>query len=264
MAELQAAPAAPAGYDALLAGWMRALGAISPDDAARMHDALGLTLERAATLEPFDEARHKLRALVEETARVGAIADSLVVRAETMMRDWLRAWRYTPAGVQALRDELTREASPGSARTLRRWLTELLTAIDSGELAGAAAIARIEVEAPTELAPLLDRARSATLDLLDGDADAAVAVLSEVATGDGVARRRLTAQERLLAARLAAWLAVTRLGDQRAGRALLDTALAAGGGDARAYAERAALNLLEERLDAAAADARRAVDVGPG
>ena len=148
------------------------------------------------------------------------------------------------------------------AKAAKRWLAEILTAVERGELGGARRVAALELPFPEPLGGAASDIRAA---IAGGDDAERLRLVVAVADGAIEGWEELLDDElRSTAHRIAAWQHLMLHGDLASAGAHVKQAISLQPYDARAYVERRlALNRLDGLGDAAARDAQKAIELAP-
>ena len=245
--------------------WDAALGEITRGDMRRAGRLLTDRLLDAGSVDEHTDARRTHRQLVRHAERVRGLLQDLLDRIDTLRVDWEAARRYTVAGLDDLCEELRDGFALDGAEGARRWLREVLFALEAAEGHAAERLARLDL-------PLGEDGRAAAGDLVAGirawnagDVERGLGLCRDLASGALTGRLGVTDKAvRVRAHRIAAWLCLELLADPEGARAELDHAVRLGPASARARAERAALFLRLGDVDRAISDAHRAVEANPG
>jgi tetratricopeptide (TPR) repeat protein len=244
--------------------WREALDKVTRQDVGRARALLANQLLSAESVQEFADARRQQRRLVRHAQTVTGLLADLVTRIDELQAEWEGARRYSDAGVDDLCEQLSDvfELDPPEGR--RRWLREVMKALEMAEGHAAARIAAFKL-------PLEGEERSVASELVqavhawnDGQLDTGLALTRSVA--DGTLGERLgvdDARIRGRAYRIAAWLSFVIFNDPEAARAELDAAISLLPNSGRARAERGALLLRLGEVDRATNDAHRAVEARP-
>jgi tetratricopeptide (TPR) repeat protein len=246
---------------ALADAWTARLDSLSGCDLNRMESLLDEAMQDAPADSPSMVVRPAFEALARHASAAERVATSFVRRIDVADRLWRRTRRYTEAGLAELFAELRTQLQTRPRTGARRWLEELLVAIEAAQVSAARVIAEASLPFPEELAD----GAAAIRDVLAIEPDEVPSeFLALVADGriDGW-RRVLRDELRATAQRLSAWAVVRTTGDLEAGRRLLDAAIVRDPTDARGYVERTALHRLLNDQTGAMRDAERVVELIP-
>jgi len=244
--------------------WHEALDRVTRADVGRARGLLASRLLAAEAVEEYAAARHAHRRLVRHAQHVTGLLTELVKRIEELQAEWEGERRYSETGIEDLREQLADlfELDPAEGR--RRWLREVMKAIEMAEGHAAAQIAAFELPLEGEPRTAGSELAQAVRDWNDGDLDAGLSLTDAVA--DGTLGERLGVDDvriRGRAHRIAAWLRFVIFDDPEAASAELDIAIRLLPTSGRVRAERAALLLRMEEVERATNDAHRAVEARP-
>jgi Tetratricopeptide repeat len=254
----------PRSYSRVLARWRRAVDKLSEDEIVDAKSAFDEDLRDAESADDYEDARQTLRDLAYNAEAGAKRLRTLAAYVTTLQEDWAATRRYTEAGLDALVEELTDTFGTDPVAGARRWLAELFDAIRLREYAAARTIATGGFAFADEQASGAERIERDLAAWLDGNEEAGLGLLDALARAnvDGW-KKIIDVPARTRAHRLAAWIALRRLGDPSLAAKHLDDALELDSLEGPNNAERASLDLFSGELERAAPVARRAIEFAP-
>ena len=248
----------------VLARWRRAVDKLSEDELADAKSAFEEDLRDAEFADDYAVARRTLRELASRAEAGAKRLRKLADYVTTLQDDWAARRRYTEAGLVALVDELTVTFGTDPIAGARHWLTELFDAIRLREYAAARTIATGEFAFADEQASGAERIERDLNAWLDGNEEAGLDLLDALARANVEGWKKIIdVPTRTRAHRLAAWIALRRLGAQPLAASHLDDALELDSLEGPNNAERASLHLFSGELERAAPVAQRAIEFAP-
>jgi tetratricopeptide (TPR) repeat protein len=252
-----------AQLEQLLDSWRTELGrkAEQEADARRLLDD---ALSHAPTNAAHSHVRRQLGSVARREDRRAATVHELLGRVDYLEREWRAAHRYSDTALDALLEELAEQINTNPERAARRWLTELLGAVEVRAMAASERLTGAELDWPDALTGGVERLRQAVELWGQEQAELAIETVEDmadakVAEWSGVLDEELRSR----AHQVAAWLALRRFGDAERARRHVDEAVELEPSPRGALAQRAAFFLFVGDLDLAATDAQRAIDVAP-
>jgi tetratricopeptide (TPR) repeat protein len=246
----------------LLDGWAEHLRGLSTPEPRAVQSLIEESLRDADDLTEHRRLRRRLKTLVAANTEVADHLRALIRHVESLRAEWIAFHRYTDAQLRKLEAELEEVAQGQPTRAAHMWLAEILDALRVQEWDAVLRIASWDLSLPRDLREGAATIRSALGEWRDGAAEKGLELLAAIATAalPGWADT-LDPQLRGRAHRVAAWIAVRRLGDAVRAADHLDTAVALQPYASRSHAERAALFLFLGDVDSASAAAQRAIEL---
>ncbi len=256
--------AATRSLDDVLASWETALRVPADTGLASVTPLVEEALRDAPDVDEHRRLQRRLKRLVVTSEEAAHLLRALIAGVERARWDWIAFHRYHDDQLETLRDALADEARERPERAARRWLAELFDALRTLRSDVVTTIAAWDLGLPAELAEGTAAIRDGVERWRLGDADAGLKLLEDIGAGrlpgwQSVVRAPLRAR----AYRIAAWVAVRRLGNIERAADHLDAAIELHPDGARNHAERAALALFLGEIDRAAREARRAIELDP-
>jgi tetratricopeptide (TPR) repeat protein len=250
--------------DELWQGWEAALRQVSKSDVAQVNQLLLQLLLNATSPEVHGTARRRLRRLAVLCEETSVMLHNLVRLVGVLQEEWLSSHRYTDFGLAALGKELNDLFAGRPEFGAKRWLREILDALEARESTAAERIADESLPFPEALQDGMESIRSGIRSWISGDSSTGLQLLETLATGAVPGWERVVDTGlRNRAHWLAAWLLLRTLGDEEGARQHLDRALALNPRDGHGYGVRAAYHLFVGDLDKAATDAQQAIELAP-
>jgi tetratricopeptide (TPR) repeat protein len=245
-----------------LAGRWRELLARIERDVQAGAPVIARALAMAASEDEFHEVERALRNAASHADETAASLRDAAWRVGRLRVEWEAERRHDPSEARRLWDRLAAEVSENPYEVAQRWLTALLDALDwsrwdIADLLGGA------MPWPPALREDVERLHAGVTAWARGDDSAGLAAMEALSRGEvGGLTPVLTPALIGRAHRLAAWIALRRLGDHN----LAGAHLGAGGngpGSAVMFAERAAWRLFIGDLERASEDAQQAIELAP-
>ena len=241
--------------------WKTALGEIETE-AGRARPTVERALADAASTDAFDDIDRALARIARRVNRASLAVDALRSSARELRSDWTAERRYHPAEVRMLAENLSSGVAQDPDGVARRWLAELLDALDARRWDVVEILAGGEIAWPGELESGAGAVREGLRAWVGDDFERARATLGELGRAETPGLGRvLTRGLQSRAHRLAAWISLRRLNDPDRALEHLDEAVSCYQRSGRMHAERAAFFLFVGELDRAAADAQYAIEL---
>lgn len=212
----------------------------------------------------FDELKGRLVLLSARATEIARAADDTRKRITTLRAEWVASRRWSDEGLAELATELRAHVKRDAMTGARRWLSELLDALDAQEADAVTKIAALELPWKAPLRAGSESIARAVGDWREGDPERGLELMSALAEKRGIKRWEdvPTPELRARAHRLAAWIALRRLpnSDEARARVHLDEAVRIYPYGGRMQAERAAYFLYVADFDMARTDAQHAIE----
>lgn len=263
-AGILAAPVAPsrARLIELLDGWRAELERLPDGDFGSAAALIGDALEESTEPEVYRLVGASLTAFVNESERISTAAQRLLGEYKAIEAAWRREWCYSEQGVEELRADLMARADRRADKAARRWLAQVLAAIEQADFAAVARVAAIQLPFPDELRTGADEVRSAAEAAAGGDREQLWGLIVTIARGQLPGwENQLDDDIRSMAHRIASWLSIDLHGDIAVAREHIDAAITISPYDVRAYVERSALHRIAAESDLALRDAQRVLEL---
>ena len=214
--------------------------------------------------EVHQRARVALHATAGASEGVLHTISDLDGRADLLQSEWTAKRRWIEEGLSDLETSLARLAERKPHAAAQQWIHELLDAVRAGEWDAAKSIVRISLPLPGELVEGAETIRGEFRRWLEGDEQAGLELCNALTSG-GVAGWSdvLDAQTMSRVHRVAAWLALCKLGVPDEARRHLEQAVELDPDRGLSYGDRSAYFLALGDLVAAASDAQRAIELSP-
>lgn len=220
-------------------------------------------LQKADSPEEYGRVREELVTFAAQVEEWRGKVGSWLEQADRLEAEWLERERFTDRGWAYVRASVVREFELAPIRGARKWLSEVIAALDANEIAAAKRVAAEPFSFPSQLEEGMAFVRAGVMDLGDGPLEG-LDFLNALADGDAPGWHKylptsLRSKVHIICARRIA----AAYGDAEEARAHLDAAVSLDKTSGSPYAERAAYELLAGDTDSAIGDAQRAVELGP-
>jgi tetratricopeptide (TPR) repeat protein len=241
--------------------WRITLGDIK-DEARAGRPSVELALADATSADAFDDLATVLSRAARRASRASTAIEELTAAVGRLRSDWAAEWRHNPAEVKALADSLAARASEDPPGAARRWLAELLDALDARRWDVVDILAAEDIQWPPELDGAVGSVREGLRNWQDNDFERARETVAALGRAELPGLESiLTDALRSRAHRLAAWISLRRLNQPSRALEHLNEAVSLYSRGGRMHGERAAYFIFVGELEQAAADAQHAIEL---